>query len=186
MPNGGVSNGVNLQDLGIFNKNDITSGTATAVGNGTYKLLPASTAPLVLTVTNCNGEDMAAGGAMEMSVKGNSALDDTTVTTNMDLYGDSNMDRGYGFALGYETTDNSPVSVKNNNALTAAQMSGWILPSAGKVVLYKADNTPAQGDLDKLDLSVKITPQIAAWGAQAADIASGTLDTNVTFSVAMN
>ncbi|MHA0954044.1 hypothetical protein [Enterobacter ludwigii] len=186
VPNSGANSGVNLQDLGIFRKADMLAGDSKKVGIKTYSLLPASTAPLVLTVSGCNGDDMATGGAMEMSVRGNSALDNDDPTTNMDLYGDPNSDRGYGFALGYETTDNSPVSVKNNNALTAGDMSGWILPSAGKVVLYEAKQAAAPGDLSKLDLSVKIVPQIATWATQAAAIAPGQLDTNVTFSVAMN
>lgn len=182
---GGVSGGVTLQDLGTFNKADLVNGVSSQVGVGNYKLTPSTTAPLVLTISNCVGDDLAAAGdELKMSAKGNAAYDLVTPTTANDLYGDPASDRGYGFALGFEITDNSKGNAAANNSLT--DKTGFIVPSKGEFPIYKATAVSNTGDLDDMNISVKIVPQIAAWAATSANVQSGQLDTNVTFSVAMN
>lgn len=183
--NGGAASGVVLQDLGTFNKTDIASATnVKPVGAGNYNLVPSTTAPLVLTVSNCSGEDLASSDELMMSATGSTALDITTPATANDLYGSSSADKGYGFALGYKITDNSTPAVANNNLVNGK--TGFIVPSTGQVPIYKASATTSGSDLADMNVSVEVAPQVAGWAATSAKVQDGVLDTNVTFSVAMN
>lgn len=181
---GGAPGGVSLQDMGSFNKSDLVLNAKTWFGGAQYHLTPSTTAPLILTISDCTGDDLAQAGELKMEVRGPRAFDANTLATADDLFGDPVNDRGYGFALGYAITDNSAGSAAANNELASA--TGNILPSEGGIAIYKAKVTPNSGDVNDINISVKVVPQIAAWAASDANIMDGQLDSNVVFQVAMN
>ncbi|MCE1613485.1 hypothetical protein [Enterobacter ludwigii] len=188
-PNNGVISGVSTQELGNFTKDEIFTGVtkSASVGDGTYNLTPSTTAPLTLTVNGCSGDELASTGSeLTLIARGTGALDTTTIDTANDLYGDPGVDHGFGFALGYQITDNSTGTARTNNGLTASETTGFIVPSKGGIPVYKAKQTGTSGDLGNMDVSVVIAPQIASWAGTSGAVKSGDLYSSVTFSVAMN
>ncbi|MHA0954045.1 hypothetical protein [Enterobacter ludwigii] len=156
---------------------DFAGGTGTDVGDGNYKLLTSTVTPVTLNVSGCDGNAFAAGKGLVMQVNGNGAAGAVD-----DIYGDSDTDQGFGFALGYDITDNTTDGDTKADNGTTTPPTGFITPKNHMLTLYSA-NVGSLADMSSLDFDVTIKPQVGSWGSNQQMV---TLTTPVTFTVAMN
>ncbi|CAI1005591.1 MULTISPECIES: hypothetical protein [Serratia] len=167
---------VNMQ-FGKIALSDFPGGTDTPVGGANYKLLTSTVTPVTLNVSGCTGDAFAVGKGLVMQVNGNGA-----VGAANDIYGDSNTDQGFGFALGYDITDNTTDAGTKADNGTTTPTTGFITPATNMLTLYSA-KTVNVTDTSSLNFDVTIKPQVGSWGQNQQTV---TLTTPVTFTVAMN
>lgn len=188
-----TSNGQNVMPFGTYTKAKIgKTGGSTTIGTfTTYNIIPSQATPILLSVSGCSGDDLLApvaanapapavdAGVMKLKVTGAPALQAAGAEKN--VFGDPSKDVGFGYGLTYTVNGGG-----EHNALDGA--TGDILPTTGTVDIYKNNGTEDQtaAGLDTIDLSVTITPSLAAWATTPNGVASGVLSTPVTFSVLQN
>lgn len=183
-----TTNGQNVMPFGTYTKAQIgkAGGNVTIGTFSAYNIIPSQATPIMLSLSGCSGDDLLApvaapapgvpAGVLQLKVTGAPALQAAGAEKN--VFGDPSKDVGFGYGLKYLVNGGG-----TDNALDGT--SGDILPTTGSVNIYENKGTVDQ-TAASLDLSVTITPSLAAWATTDSGVSTGVLSTPVTFSVLQN